>query len=255
MNFKNERCDIIIQAGQSNSEGCGIGPAAKPYVKNDNVWFMNSDLSIVPAGEHHWDTGEAVSDFSLSFSEEYLANGDLPPGRKLLILRSAVGGTGFCDKRWGMKDDLYLKMMEMIQASLALNKENRLVALLWHQGETDTGATPDAGPSASRDRHFANLSGLVKSVRETFGCPDLPFVAGDFVNEWKSANIAACEPVVSAIKDVCDKIGSAGFVETADLPSNNQAIGNGDTIHFCREAQYTLGRRYYKAFKEIGEKQ
>ena len=51
----------------------------------------------------------------------------MEPGRKILILRTAVGGTGFRDHRWGMTDDLYLQMMEMIRTALSLNPKNRNV--------------------------------------------------------------------------------------------------------------------------------
>lgn len=38
---------------------------------------------------------EAVGDFSLSFAKKYVESGMLKEGRKLLIVRTAVGGTGF----------------------------------------------------------------------------------------------------------------------------------------------------------------
>ena len=56
---------------------------------------------------------------------------------------------------------------------------------------------------------------------------------------------------VSKIKEVFAKLGRGAFVETADLLSNNQKTGNGDDIHFCRESQHILGRRYFEAFKNL----
>jgi hypothetical protein len=70
------------------------------------------------------------------------------------------------------------------------------------------------------------------------------------VNEWKLKNIEACEPTVKAISDVCKDLGGA-FVGTADLLSNNQEHGNGDDIHFSRNALDILGRRYFEAFNSI----
>ena len=40
------------------------------------------------------------------------------------------------------------------------------------------------------------------------------------------------------------------YVETADLRSNNQKTGDGDTIHFCREDLQELGRRYFEAYRQ-----
>ena len=242
--FSGEEFDIIIQAGQSNSEGCGQGDTSTPFTPNDRFLYMYGDggFTITEAREHKWGD-ERIGNFSLSFGTEYIAKGKLQDGRKLLVLRTAVGGTGFCDKRWGLKDDLFTRMMEMAKTALALNPKNKLVALLWHQGETDAGGL--------KDTHYKNLTALVNTVRDTFNCESLPFVAGDFVSEWKTENAAACEPIIAAIKNVCADIGCAKFVETSELLSNNQQIGNGDTIHFSKEALDILGRKYFKAFCEI----
>jgi hypothetical protein len=235
--FSKEAFDIIIQGGQSNSQGCGIGAVEYPFEPRGDILQMNSGLTITTAREEIWD-GETVGSFVLPFADEYIKSGKLAPGRKLLILAAAVGGTGFCDNRWGLNDDLFLKMTEMIRTALDMNSENRPVVFLWHQGETDT-----ANPV--RDIHYQNLRALVDKVREISGRDGLPFIAGDFVQQWKKANIAVCEPIVTAIKDVCSDIGNAGFVETGGLTSNDEKTGNGDDIHFSREALYHLGRRYY----------
>ena len=241
-NYKNDLFDIIVQGGQSNAEGCGGGLVEDEYIPNEKILYMNNDLTISIAEERIWD-GNKTNEFSLSFSREYIKSGKLENGRKILVLRCAIGGTGWADKRWGMADDLYLKMMAMIKAALDLNPENKLVAFLWHQGETDCGSAYDV--------HYKNLRTLVESVRDTYKCPKLPFIAGDFVNEWKTANLAACEPVAAAIKDVCKDIGYAAFAETAELHSNNQDTGCGDTIHFSREALNLLGLKYFDAFTKI----
>lgn len=247
--FTKEAFDILIQAGQSNAEGSGLGPVDQPYQVNDQVFYLNSDLTITQACERV--LGNHIqSNFSLSFARQYLQNGRLEEGRKLLILRCAVGGTGFLDNRWGMTDDLYLQMMEMIRTALQLNPENRLVAFLWHQGETD------AIFQASYDLHYKNLSTLLNSVRDTFGAKTLPFIAGDFVQHWKNDNIAICTPVVAAIRDVCADFPCCGFVETDGLLSNTQEAywkpeEIDDSIHFSRQALYTLGQRYYHCFEKI----
>ena len=241
-NYRNELFDIIIQGGQSNAEGCGMGPLKEFYTPSENILYLNNDFTVSVADERVWED-KKVNEFALSFAKEYIKKGRLKQGRKILIVRAAVGGTGWADKRWGMADDLYLKMMEMIKTALGLNPGNRLTAFLWHQGETDCGSPYDV--------HYGHLRALVESVRDTYKCPELPFIAGDFVNEWKTANIAICEPVAAAIKAVCKDIGRAGFAETSDLTSNSQATGNTDTIHFSREALHRLGVRYFEIFEKI----
>ena len=147
---------------------------------------------------------------------------------------------------------LYLRMLDMIRTTLALNGNNRLTALLWHQGETD------AKLNATYEQHYNHLLTLVQSVRETFAVPELPFVAGDFVQHWKNDNLAICTPVVDAIRAVCRDCGRGAFVETDGLLSNLQELhrnplGWEDTIHFSRKAVYALGKRYFDAFAKITE--
>lgn len=242
--FSKEDFDIIIQAGQSNSEGCGLGDAENPYSANDNIWYLNNDFSISMAQERILGNS-IVGDFSLSFAREYVESGKLMTGRKVLIIRAAVGGTGFLDNRWKPNDDLYLRMIEMIKTAISMNTKNKLVVFLWHQGETD------ASLNADFQTHYNNLSTLINNVRTIFDCENLPFIAGDFVQHWKTENMEICTPVINAIKEVCLTIGNSAFVETTGLQSNDQKIGNQDTIHFCREALYQLGMKYFSAFENL----
>lgn len=245
--FSENKFDVIVLAGQSNAEGYGFGPVEDPYQPDGRVWYLNPDMTVVPAAEKV--TGNEIqSNFGLSFAREYRNGGCLADDRDLLILRCAVGGTGFSDKRWGLADDLYLRMLEMIRTALELNPENRLKAFLWHQGETDACA------GMGHDEYFSNLMTLIRSVREEFGVPCLPFIAGDFVQHWKNDNIGISAPVADAVRDVCAACGFGAFVETDGLLSNRQELNRNplgwlDTIHFSRKAVYELGRRYFEAYR------
>lgn len=250
--FSKESFDIIIQAGQSNAEGYAFGDVDNPYEQNNRVYYLNGDFSISEAAERVAGNG-IQSNFSLSFAREYMKAGYLKEGRCLLIIRAAVGGTGFIDGHWKTEDELYIRMINMTKTALELNPENRLIALLWHQGESDA----DFEVPIQSELHYKHFSTLVNSVKETFNVPDLPFVAGDFVQQWKNSYIEKCIPVVDAMRAVCRDIVGGGFVETDGLTSNYQdskfhPLGwTGDTVHFSRRAIYELGVRYFKCFEEI----
>lgn len=237
--------DIIIQAGQSNSVGCGIGPVDMPYEQSEKIWYMNNDFTI-SCGSEVVEDNEIYGTFVLSFAREYVKKGMLQTGRKLLILRCAVGGTGFLDNRWNLTGDLYHGMMTMIAKALSMNVANRLVGFLWHQGETD------AIFHASYEMHYNHLKQLLCSVCEKFQVPNLPFVAGDFVYHWKNENQEICEPVVRAIQDLCRDYGNGAFVRTDGLKSNMQEMDTGeDNIHFSRKSCYELGERYFEAYCKL----
>jgi len=242
--FSAEAFDIIIQGGQSNADGTGFGSAAEPYEQSPDIFYLTSDFIIVPAAETVWGN-EIKGDFSLAFAAEYVKAGLLRKGRKLLILRSAVSGTGFSDQRWGPQDDLFLTMMEMIKTALELNRANNLKVFLWHQGETDVMNFMPA------EAHRANLARLISLVRETYHCPELPFIAGGFVPQWYQWIGSFAIPIQTAIQALCQDDSRAAFVETVGLESNNQKIGQDDPIHFCRDSLNLLGKRYFKAFQKL----
>lgn len=249
LDFSKKNFDIIIQAGQSNAEGYGFGDVENAYQPNPSVWYLNGDFTITPAAELVANNG-VQSNFALSFAQRYIEKNLLSEGRELLILRCAVGGTGFLDNRWNLTGDLYLRMMDMIKTALSLNPSNRLVAFLWHQGETD------ALNNADFETHYNNLSTLLNNVTTTFNATSLPFIAGDFVHDWKDNNLAICEPVIKAIKKICAEHTNGRFVESEGLKSNAQVIptnhplgwGDTDVIHFSRASLYELGNRYFDAF-------
>ena len=260
MMLENEKFDIIIQGGQSNAEGSGIGMVDSEYQPCNDVVYLSAQKKVEEKGDRIVITYDELpfeinvatervvdadkrGDFALSFSQEYIRKNLLLNERKLLIIRAAVGGTGFQKEHWGLGKQLYTKLMEMTDYALSLNPENRIVAFLWHQGEHDAfeGNTPE--------NYYKQLKEMLLDIRARYG--NIPFVAGDFCREWKDKNLTICEPIIDTIKQVIDEIGTAGFVTTDDLLSNNQKTGNGDDIHFCRESLYKLGVNYFKEFYKI----
>ena len=262
--------DVVIVAGQSNAEGCGLG-VKKPYVPNDKVLFLQSGYSasvVKENGAERLDVSytkpprievaamrtvnaEQIGELSLRFAERYVEGGVLSSGRKLLIIRAAVGGTGFAKKHWGPSDILFKKMLDLTDAALALNPQNRLAALLWHQGEHDAFENPDMPAGKRRYSYYYNLKCLVRMVRDRYGRQSLPFITGSFCGEWERKNRAVCEPVLEAARVVCRELGHAYFADASDLKSNNEAVGNGDDIHFCADSLSVLGDRYFDAFQRI----
>ena len=237
--------------------GCGVGPVENEYRPSNLVQLMPQKpnflggFGIEKAAENRRSSDKKPEgNIGLIFARAYIEAGLLECGRKVLILKAPAGGTGFLKGDWRPGDYYYQNMLAMLDAALALNKNNRVVAALWHQGEGEVlyGAT--------YEQQTENLTALIGGIRGHVGDPELPFIAGDFVPEWRDANPAACAPVSGASRDVCNSIGRAAFVESDGLTSNYQAVGevNGggpDSIHFSREALYEFGQRYFDAYLGI----
>ena len=256
--------DIFIQAGQSNAEGSGIGPVTEEYIPDERICYLEAPKTVdctedgldiqfhdVPfslqIGAEHGTQENPIGDFSLTFAKAYIDAGLLAEGRKILIIRAAVGGTGFQKKHWGMGDILYLKMLEMVNYALSLNPENKIKGLLWHQGEHD------AFEGNTGENYYRQLTALINSVKERYDLPDLPFICGSFVSDWRKKNEKICQPILSALQQIAEEMNGQ-YIDASDLPSNNEKNGNGDDIHFCRESLRILGRRYFAAYQKIMDK-
>ena len=245
LDFSNEVFDIIFQGGQSNAEGCGVGPTSDPYVPTDDICYLSRWDHLYTAEEHM--LGETLcSDFGLFFAREYVRQGLLEKGRKVLIVRGSRGGTGWVDHQWGVGEPLFEESMDYFRKSIKLNPANRVVAFLWHQGETDSDGV------TTMETHYQHLTTLVNLVRAECGNPRLPFICADFCHDWKSENAAHCEPIISAMINSCIDLGHARFVLTDTLKSNRQGNdGVGDNIHFCRDSLRLLGQRYFDAYRDL----
>ena len=254
-----EKYDIFIEAGQSNADGYGHGPAECPYVPDKRILYYTAGTpeagDYYPKGEctiqiaaerpkQGADPEDQLGDFALSFAQKYVEAGLLAPDRKLLIVRSAVGGTGFLKHYWRVGDPLYLRMLEMTDSVLGLHPENRLMGLLWHQGEHEAAFNND--PQV----YHAQLRDVVENVRRYYGTPELPFVCGGFCEEWAQKNQPASDIIMDVIRSVAAEC-KGQYIETGDLRSNNQKFGSGDEIHFCREDLQELGRRYFDAYQKL----
>ena len=260
--------DIIIQAGQSNAEGSGYGDADNPFEPNDDILYyadsyqstntvLDGNFKVMQAAEKSTVVGKR-GDFSLSFATEYLYSDFFYPnvGRKVLIIRAGVGGTGFSDKRWTPDGDWYLRMMAAIDSALKLeygDGEHRLVAFLWHQGETD------AMNGVTENKYYEYLSTLLTSVRTTYECPTLPFFCADFVQDWRSTTPTASDRINNASKRVCQDFAPGAFLTTYGLISNKQDPTHptqasdivNDNIHFCRNSLNLLGQKYFTAYQKL----
>ena len=264
-----EPCDIILLAGQSNAVGIGVGEVTEEIADNpDILLFYDTQFEGYKKdanGKDYLAVREPFvyavkvmseqnqsSNIALSFAKEYVKEGQLQAGRKLLIVRSAVGGTGFFKREWTEDGILFHRMRDMLQTALAMHKENRVVALCWHQGESDAFECPDMENATERKNAYeAHFEKFIREVRKMCGNEKLPVMTGGFTQEWTRNFQPQCDAVIAATQSVCKRLGSARFHSTEGLLSNNEKTSNGDDIHFCRESLHILGKRYYQSFVDI----
>ena len=138
-NPSKEKFDIIIIAGQSNAESSGVGPSYnEDWVEDDDILMLkggfnakvakkaygNEYLDIEVSNEYYIEKAKDRNDngvirgvFGNYFAKFYKEN-DLAKDRKILLVHTAIGGTGFAKWHWGLKDVLYKRMLSMTEEAL-----------------------------------------------------------------------------------------------------------------------------------------
>lgn len=274
MTLKNkceDKFDIIIVAGQSNASGCGKGQTFTPYVKDDRIMAFTEDFTAdvvstpygdmldikttdnysVCVADERVENGEKNAVFCLSFAKKYLQN-DLADDRKVLIVQTAIGGTGFARNHWGEDEKLEKRLYKMVDAALSMNEENRVVAVLWHQGEHDIFENEQFNYQERYDFYKGKLTNFITRLLSKYG--NVPFISGSFCNNWLiKQDKEKVSAVLDAYKDAYKNLNTAVHVyDTKDLESNLESTQTGqDDVHFCRDASYKLGERYYEKYVEI----
>lgn len=268
INTVSDKLDIIVLAGQSNAEGYGLGPVENPYMPDarvlsmrdtDNYGYVVDEKSrgtfnitlprryVINIAEERQNTSGKIGCLANSFASRYREE-CLAPDRRLLIIHSAVGATGFAKQNWGVGNVLSERMIRMCELALGMNPENRVVALLWHQGEHDAIFRPELTDDEREKLHTDNLSAMFAEFREK--CGEAPIIMGTFADEWaKSA--PRSEVIVSAMRNISDSFSRAALADASGLPTNNQDLGNGDAIHFSRNSLYKFGERYFEVYKLV----
>ena len=263
--------DVVILAGQSNAVGFGAGETDDPFTEADNMLEIKDTYPIAykydADGKKYLDMPYppelemtrlseryAYERFNAclanTFGDSYVKSGQLESGRRLLVVKTAVGGTGFIKKQWTDGGVCDKKMYYMIAEALKLSEDMRIVALLWHQGEADAFDLPELSPEERRLRYLTSFGDFVKRIRAKLGC-DFPIICGEFTRTWIAENKIACDAVLSAMREVIDSDGFGDIVSSEGLKPNGEAIGNGDILHFSRDALHKFGRRYFEAFDRL----
>ena len=264
--------DVIILAGQSNAVGYGAGDTDDVFTESDDMMEIKDtntaiayvtneegkryldmpfppDLDYVRLGDRYaYERWNAC--LANTFAESYKRSGRLKCGRKLLVVKTAVGGTGFIKEQWTDGGVCDVKMYHMIKEAFKLSKNMRIVAFLWHQGEADAFDLPEMPRDERRERYVKNFGDFVRRVREKLG-RNFPIICGEFTRAWMEKNSETTSAVLSAMREVIDRDGFGDIVSSEGLIPNGVAIGTTDILHFSRDGLNKFGRRYFEAYERL----
>jgi hypothetical protein len=170
----------------------------------------------------------------LSFGKQMAANNKEV---KIGLVPCAVGGTPL--RRWVRGGDLYSNAV--YRAHLAM-KDGTLKGVLWHQGESDSGAKTNAASYGDR------LAQMIKDLRTDLQSPDLPVVVGqlgEFLYDRGPDKSPYARVVNDALARLPEKVPHTACVFSKGLSHK------GDVLHFDGTSQREFGKRYAREMLKL----
>lgn len=228
--------DSVLMLGQSNMAGRGDFGQVKP-IRNPNCFMLrmgrwqpmcepvNPDRAIF---EGRFRSGVSLA---ASFADEYARHFQRPVG----LIPCADGGTCIC--QWLPGELNYDHAL--MQAKLAL-RTSRLVAILWHQGESDCLCDEDV--AAYRGRFHQ----VIGSLRRDLGIPNLPVILGELPRQmgpqWKTQGRE------TQLNQVLNQL--VGELPNCVIASSEGLTMKNDGAHFDSAACREFGSRYFQALRD-----
>lgn len=228
----------ILIIGQSNMAGRGFPGEVKPidnrdlYVLRNGRWWpmytpVNPDR--VTAGVN------LVETFARRYADEH--------GVEVGVIPCADGGTSL--DQWaegGVLFDHAVYMTELAQ------RTSTVVAILWHQGESD--CHPELVPL-----YEEKLTRIFAALREKTGLRDVPILVGglgDYLVNYHP-ELECFWNCVKKVNNSLQKMANddplIGFVSAEGLGANP------DNLHFSAKALREFGHRYYEEFLKMENKE
>ena len=173
-----------------------------------------------------------------------------PVGRTVLIVGAAEGGTRLVgnDAEWnpdatiGNGATLYNEMVTQAQAALALNPGNRIMGLIWGQGESDR--APDMGTA-----YPPPFTALVSGLRTALSLPNLPVMLIGPMPDDTNGN----QPLFIQTQERLDQdSGDATAIPGVHYVPRVSGYMSGDGTHPEPEGNRIAGRDAAAAFIALG---
>jgi len=226
--------DIFVLSGQSNMSGRGgvHGSHWDHFLPQE----CQAHPSILRLNSHlHWEQAHVPLHADIDkhkvcgvgpgmiFANTILKQYKDPEKARIGLVPCAIGGTAI--KEWEKGSTLYKNMITRTKA--ALNHGGVLRAILWYQGESDTGSEKNA------NNYKHNLEKLIHDIRFDLQHPDLLFI---------QVAITVGEPPYS---ELVQKVREAQL--GVSIPNVYCADAKGlphkeDKLHLTTESQVKLGK-------------
>ncbi len=227
----------VLIIGQSNMGGRGFAGEVEPIPNPDEALKVLRNGRWIPMYcPVNPDRRTSGVNLAESFAKRYHDEKGVDVG----IIPCADGGT--CLDQWAVGGLLFDHACYM--AELA-SRTSTIVAVLWHQGESDT--------SEQRAPFYEEkVMKIFGALRRRLNLYDVPFIVGglgDFTYNFYPLERAPYIKIVNdTLQNLPKKDKMIGFASAEGL------LSNPDNLHFSAPALREFGLRYYEEFLKLEDK-
>lgn len=240
--------DIFLIAGQSNTHySLGFDPTIdtgdKRVKQLSRSEVEEEDMKIkdaVPPLDHHTKQPDRVG-FGMTFAKLY-ADKILNSNRQVLLIPSGYAGSAFHTNEWNKGGKLYEDAVKRVNFALENNKNSKLIAILWHQGESDVGYPTYASA----------LDTMINNMRTdiTGDQSSTPFILGGMVPYWVNIEPGA-DAQQKIIADTVNRVANTGYVDPTKPTVITKSDDTVDNIHYDAAGQREMGKRYFSEYLKL----
>jgi hypothetical protein len=239
---------VVPVLGQSNAFGMGrpldLSDADQPHPRV-HQWAMcgpskgTAVLAVDPL--LHEIPARGVG-FGMTFAKALADETD----RTVLLVPAARGDTSFTPKNgytWDPADthtrvNLYRNAVSAVDSALARYSGSEVVAVLWHQGESDV-------PLTSGADYQIKLDALIGDLRLRYGA-NIPVLLGQMGPEEMERSSKDYSAINAVHADTPTRLPRTAFIEGPRGAYNSET-----DRHYSAEGQRALGRAMWSAYRTM----
>ena len=222
----------VLLLGQSNMAGRGdINSVEK--IDDDRIFMMRNLEWTKMVEPIFTDKPEAGTGPASAFAKAYVETYN----EKLGLIPAAVGGTSLAD--WAVGGNLYNNAVTMAKKAL---EDADIIAILWHQGESDTGTSG----------YGQKLTTIITSLYEELGLSTetVPFITGELFEQGPASEKRDFIATPGSVNNALSKIKRFDLYAVV---SGKGLRHKGDRAHLDAPSTRVLGYRYFVAYYELVE--
>lgn len=160
------------------------------------------------------------------------------PGKSVGLIPTAVGGTPISAWLPGgvdTYDPVNHPYDDAVKKAREAQKSGRIVAVLWHQGESDS--------VKNNENYLPELRSVIENFKRDLDLGDnVPFIAGDMASFYEERVSCHIDIVDNALKVLAAELPFFRLVTTKDLADR------GDKLHYDTPSQHIFGERCFEAY-------